>query len=186
MKKTALFAAGIAAALALTVTATNSRETNASGEDAGPSIYGVKIGNPINPATWWDGSEGTEHAAMGVKVNPMDPTFWMSFIDPKTHSTMHHAFTNPATYAQFTEVKTYTNMMDFDAVKKWVQPGTYAVLIDPQTYAYWMQPGAYTHIVKPSNYASLIDVSAYREVFDATLEMPGVSQATVLVKSLFN
>ena len=85
----------------------------------------------------------------------------MNIPNPKMHSNMHGAFTNPQTWAQFLNVKTYTNMADVKVWIKWLEPKSYQVLADPQTYAYWAQPGAYMHLANVQHYAQMVNPSAY-------------------------
>ncbi|GEM_PF-4460397 len=134
-------------------------------------IAGVRIANPFDPATWWDGGEGMDHSKpVTIAINFADPDFWMKIPNPKTHSMMHAAFTNPETWGQFTKLATYAKMTDRQVLKKWLKLDTYAVLVDPQTYAYWMQPGAYGHLIRIENYAQLVNTSAYRQLWATAKE----------------
>ncbi len=126
------------------------------------TLAGVRFGNPIDPSTWWDGTEGADHSEHAtMDINPFDPDFWMTLPDPEGHSLVHMAITNPETWAQFVSPSAWMEKMDPALIIKWFDPNTYAVLMDPQTPAYWMQPGAYMHGFKSDNYAQLVDVSSY-------------------------
>ena len=151
------FAAGTDITATDTVTIAPAVTEMAAADTAAPAapleFMGVRIGNPIDPSTWWDGAaEHADHAAMEpIEINPVDPEFWMAFIDPQKHSRVHATFTNPATMAQFLKADTYTAMMDMGTMMKWMDMDSYAPMYDPQTYAYWKQPGAYGHMLNLDN-----------------------------------
>lgn len=130
----------------------------------GYQIAGVRIANPFDSATWWEGAKHQDGES--IEMNFVDPDFWMAIPDPKTHSVMHGAFTNPATYGQFMKLDLYKKMVDTDVLKKWIEAETYDVLLDPQTYAYWMQPGAYQHLLNFEHYAQIVKPEAYGSLLD--------------------
>ena len=154
--KNLLATAAITTALVLGATATNAFE-----------IGGVRFGNPFDSSTWWDGS--THEMNETITINFADPEFWMSIPNPESHSNMHGAFTNPATWGQMLEVETYTNMMDRDVWAKWLDTSNYDVLRDPQTYAYFMQPGAFQHLLNVEHYTQLATPSAHLDNVDLAL-----------------
>jgi len=185
----ALTAAGATSALAATADTTNTAatpavtaaaetETVAAAEGEAPAapleFMGVRIGNPIDPSTWWDG-HGENASTEPLDINPMDPEFWVAFVDPDMHSRLHATFTNPATMGQFLKADTYTAMMDMGIMMKWMDLDSFAPLYDAQTYAYWMQPGAYTHMLNLENYSQMIDLANYTAVLDTAAETFGVS-----------
>jgi len=159
-----LKSAAIAATIILGATAANAQSYQ---------IGGVRIANPIDSATWWDGAEFVKGDT--VEMNFADPDFWMSIPDPKSHSKLHGAITNPANWAQFLKVQTYANMMDPNVWKKWADVKSYDVLIDPQTYTYWMQPGAFEHLLKSERYAQIANPQAYGTLLDTALNNVGYS-----------
>lgn len=137
----------------------------------GYQIAGVRIANPFDSATWWEGSK--HEAGETVEMNFMDPDFWMAIPNPEKHSKMHGAFTNPATYGQFMKLDLYKKMVDLDVLKKWFEVKTYDVLLDPQTYAYWMQPGAYQHLLNVEHYTQIAKPEAYGTLVDDMVGMAG-------------
>lgn len=169
MKKT-LAILGLSTALALTATinlqAKSNDEQSAAEQGKTLQIAGVRIGNLVDPSTWWDASGKHFHEDTSeVEMFPIDPEFWLSWINPKTHSKMFSAATNPATYKQFLDPANYAKLRDVTIWAKWFNPDTYAVLADPETYTYWLQPGAYTHMLDTKNYAQLVNVDAYGKLF---------------------
>ncbi|MEE9389244.1 MAG: hypothetical protein V3U96_11605 [Paracoccaceae bacterium] len=151
----------LVATLALGATAANAFE-----------IGGVRIGNPFDRSTWWDGS--TAEAGDTIVINFADPDFWMSFPDPDKHSFVHTAMSDPASWAQMMTPETYINMMNVETWAKWLDTDSYEVLLDPQTYAYWAQPGAYGHLVELEFYTERFNPLAYGEMADAALGNFGV------------
>jgi hypothetical protein len=160
--------AGLSAGQAIAETATHDHGAQGTVLE----FKGVRYGNPFDSSTWWEGSTSMEP----VKVNFIDPDFWMGFIRPDTHSRLHMTFTDPETYAAFFKAETYTVVMDLSVWAKWIDPNTYAALIDPQTYAYWMQPGAFMHVASAQNYAQLLDADKYATVFTAASDAFGVTE----------
>ena len=150
--------------------------TAASAETSDLTIGGVRIGNPFDSSTWWDGSEGKHdmHTA-SVDINFADPAFWMGFMKPEEHSMRHMAFTNPGTWAQFMSPKTYAKMADVNVWMKWADMASYDVVLDPQTYAYWAQPGAYLHAMKAENYGQMLESENYATLADGALKLFGMT-----------
>ena len=139
-------------------------------------LYGVRIGNPADPTTWWSGHEDLSADLEPMAINPMDPTFWIAFVDPKRHGQAHVTMMNPASMAQMMKIETYTNMMRLDTWAKWVSLDTYAPLLDLQTYAYWMQPGAYVHSLDLAQFEPMLGLDNYTIVFHTAFETAGVSE----------
>jgi len=137
------------------------------------TVWGVRVGNPIDPSTWWDAHPAGGHDDM-VRINPADPRFWMAFVDPERHSAMHATMLNPATMGQFFQLETYTNMLDFGTWMSWMDASNYAPLVKAQTWAYWMQPGAYAHLIDPDMYTMMFDVDKYAEVLDVAADTMGI------------
>lgn len=123
--------------------------------------------NPLNPATWWDGTEGMDLAekAKPEMFNMAHPSFWLSIIDPDTHSKRHMQFTNPQTYAQFMNPAFYMQFANPENWMAWMTPANYEILIEPETYTYWMQPGAYLHASQPHGYMQMLDLENYSAFF---------------------
>ncbi|MDU8928761.1 hypothetical protein RXV86_15320 [Alisedimentitalea sp. MJ-SS2] len=167
-------ALAVAAAVFAGTTATHAAE---EADTAAPlEVYGVRIGNPLDASTWWSGHESPHGGMEQLAINPIDPTFWIAFIDPKRHGQAHMTVMNPASMKQLMEVETYTNMMSMDVWAKWVALDTYAPLIDLQTYAYWMQPGAYTHFLDTAQFEPMLDVSNYTVVMHTAMDTAGLSE----------
>jgi len=161
--KNTLLTTAIAAMLAIAGTTANAKVLE---------IAGVRVGNPFDSATWWDGA--THEMGETVVINFADPDFWMSIPDPATHSSLHGAFTNPETWGQMLKFETYANMMDRDIWMKWADLETYDVLRDPQTFAYFMQPGAFQHLLNVEHYSQLANPAAHRANVDAALSNFGL------------
>ena len=157
MKKL-LTTAAVAATLALTGTIANASSFE---------VAGVRIGNPFDAASWWDGS--TAEADATLAINFTDPDFWIGFADPSSHTFIHTAMSDPATWAQMMKPETYINMMNVETWAKWLDTDTYDVLLDPQTFAYWAQPGAYGHLLDVEFYTERFNPLAYGEMADAAL-----------------
>lgn len=177
MKKTILAIAIAATTFALSTAGAVAEEKQVETATNEIRIEGIRIGNPIDPSTWWDASAGKETGAP-VAINFADPEFYMNIINPKKHSSMHGAFTNPATWAQFMKIETYTKMMDVNVWAKWADVKTYKPMLDLQTYAYWMQPGAFAHQLNTEHYAKLADPAAYGTIIDAALSNFGYAFKT--------
>ena len=178
---------GLAAAFFLVNNSANAEDSNSKITSKGWQIAGIRIANPFDSKTWWDGSE-QKHGDT-VTFNFADPEFWMSIPNPKSHSRIHGAITNPQTWAQFMKVETYSNMMDVNVWKKWLDVKSYDVLRDPQTYAYWMQPGAYMHLANVDHYAQIINPNAYTKMFEQgakTVNLSEISNLGSSVVSMFN
>lgn len=168
MKKT-LSAMALAAAVALGSSASIAAETEKANDSAGYKHNAAvetamtKFANPFDAKTWYDAGA---HAKPGhtVEVNPADPDFWMKFAGPKTHTGMHMAFTNPATYGQMMNPNFYMQMMNPATWMKWMNPASYKTVMDPATMAYWMQPGAYMHAMNPAGYMQAMNPEAYTKM----------------------
>jgi hypothetical protein len=162
---------GVGLVAAMTLGAVSAKAVEVDGAKKGWEIAGVRIANPLDSMTWWDGSTdlGLDKAPT-VAINFADPDFWMALPEPGTHSLMHKSFVNPVTWAQFFKVDTYTAMMDVDVWKKWGKLETYAVLADPETYTYRLQPGAFMHAFDARSYAQLVNPAAYKVIFDTMAE----------------
>ena len=163
-----IMAIAVATTLGLGLSGASAEEKSSQGWQIG----GVRIANPLDSSTWWEGPEAAHKEEL--TINFADPDFWMSIPNPKTHAIVHGAMTNPETWAQFLNVKTYTNMLDTKVLAKWLDPKSFEVLGDPQTYAYWLQPGAYKHLADVDHYAQLANPEAYGKVLQqgaSTLKM---------------
>ncbi len=145
--------------------------TSANAE--GYQIAGVRIANPFDSATWWEGDK--HKAGETIELNIADPDFWMAIPNPDKHSKLHGALTNPATWGQLLKVETYVKMFDLDVWAKWADAKSYDVLIDPQTYAYWAQPGAYQHLLNVEHYTQIAKPEAYGTILDDVLSNVGYS-----------
>lgn len=156
----------IAALVALTAA------TGASAESKPYEIAGIKIGNPVDPSTWWDaGAFNCNVETSDVTYNFADPTFWMGFIDPARHTCQHVAVRNPRNWAHFLEVGTYTAMFVPSTWMKWVDVNSYAPLMDPQTYTYWMQPGAFQHELEMEHYTAFFQPTNYIPIAQAAVAL---------------
>jgi len=149
----------LALALGFSATAANAEDVTSTATAA----VGASIEKLIDPAKWHDDA-GHIEPGMTVSFNPAHPEAWTNFINPKMHSKMHMAFTNPAQYGQFFKPKFYVDMMNPATWMAWMNPKSYAVLLDTSTYTYWMQPGAYKHAIDLGHYKQLINIDAYAKL----------------------
>lgn len=160
------------------VTVSNPLELIKIPEGLKEAFKDVRFGNPLDKSTWWDGADHVNHKpGETMAFNFADPAFWMSIPNPKTHSTMHGAITNPANWGQFLQADSYRNMVDPQILSKWLEVKSYDVMLDPQTYAYWMQPGAYQHLLNKDHYTQLLNGSAYSALANTALGNVGLSFA---------
>ncbi len=173
---------GLVAILALGAA---SAETPSSDNTVGWTFAGLKLSNPFDSSTWYDGAVDLHlHESETVTINPVDPDFWMSIADPKSHSVIHKGILNPASWAQFMRPSTYVNMMDPSIWVKWAKPETYSVLADPQTYVYRMQPGAFIHLMDVRSYSELVNPAAYDEILEAARKTVRVAYVRKVGKDL--
>ncbi len=175
-------ALGFSAAFFLVNNSANAEDNNSKIASNGWQIAGIRIANPLDSNTWWDGSE-QKHGDT-ITLSFADPEFWMNIPNPKTHSRIHGAMTNPQTWAQFMKVETYSSMMDVKVWQKWLDVKSYDVLLDPQTYAYWMQPGAYMHLANVDHYAQMINPSAYMEILEQGAKTANLGEISKLGSSV--
>lgn len=182
--KNILSTLGLSAALVLSVSSSNAQDATITdtvvdtastivggiqcSDEAGCLIAGVRFGNPFDPSSWWNANEGSK-ASSTIAFNFTDPDFWMMLMEPEMRGTIHAAVLNPATYGQFLELETYTNMMDPSLVAKWFDLETYDAVLDPQNYAYFMQPGAYSHLIELEHYLQFTELSSYEGLLDSAL-----------------
>ena len=156
-------------------------DTEATSETPAPEAKADRplFVNPLDPSQWYDGTDGMDHADMGKPeaINMAHPEFYLSFMDPDTHTKRHMQFLNPAMYAEFMDPGTYMQFANPENWMAWLYPSNYEMLIEAETYTYWMQPGAYTHALMPhgylqmfdlKNYADYVDPATYLEMFDVS------------------
>ncbi len=177
--KMSIIGLGLAAFTVLGAVSSVTAESEANGWN----VAGVRIANPLDSSTWWDGAHDLElDNVETVEMNLADPEFWMAIPSVDKHSVLHKGVLNPASWAQFAKPETYAKMMDINIWMKWAKPETYSVLVDPQTYVYRMQPGAFLHVFDAHSYAQLMNPAAYLEIADAALETAGMSYVTKMGK----
>jgi len=152
----------LALAVGFGATAANAEDV-ATTATAAKAAVGASIDTLMDPAKWHDGA-GHVAAGSTVAFNPASPTSWTNFINPKMHTKMHMAFTNPAQYGQFFKPKFYVDMMNPATWMAWMNPKSYSVLLDTNTYTYWMQPGAYKHAIELGHYKEIINMDAYAKL----------------------
>lgn len=99
--------------------------------------------------------------------NAAHPAGWAMFVNPRTHTATHRAFTNPATYVQFMQPGFYVQFVNPANWMAWFNPASYATFLDPNTYLYWMTPKAYVHGLDPRHYLQALDGRNYAAFFDA-------------------
>jgi len=179
MKLRAL-ALGLTAVVALGGASAETTEIDTTAKAEAWTIAGVRVANPIDPSTWYDGAGDHMVGKKMIAINPADPDFWLGFVKPDTHSHVHATFTNPATLGQFLKPETYANMMNPSVWVKWMKPTTYAPLVDAQTMAYWVQPGAYTHIMDIRMYSQMIDPANYGALFNEAMAGVALDELTSL------
>ena len=117
----------------------------------------------MEPSTWF---QNMPKPGTTMAFNPAHPAGWAQIMNPRTHTTWHMAFTNPATYAQFMQPAFYMQFMNPQNWMAWMNPASYATFFDPNTYLYWMTPHAYIHALNPDNYMQMFNVSAYTPFMD--------------------
>ena len=150
----------LALGLGFGASAVNAEETTSSKVVAAAD---ETIKTIIDPAKWHDGA-GHVEPGITVAFNPMSPTSWTNFVNPKMHTKMHMAFTNPAQYGQFFKPKFYVDMMNPTTWMSWMDPKSYTVFTEADTYKYWLQPGAYKHATEITHYKELINQDAYAKL----------------------
>ncbi len=148
-------AAGTLALLACAQAATAQQHEHAYRSDADIEL--------LEPSTWFANAPapGTTMA-----FNPAHPAGWAVMMNPKTHTSWHMAFTNPATYAQFMQPQFYMQFMNPKNWLAWLNPASYTTFIDPNTYVYWMTPHAYIHALNPDNYLQAFNGRNYEPFFN--------------------
>ena len=112
----------------------------------------------MEPSTWFQNAPAGGYT---MKFNPAHPAGWAVFINPRTHTASHMAFTNPATYAQFMTPEFYMQFMNPKNWLAWLNPKSYETFLDVNTYAYWMTPHAYIHALNPDNYTQAFSLANY-------------------------
>ena len=178
----------------------------AAEQAAQPEQQQPETSNPLDPGAWisgltspGDGGAGNwsdlsawsadSAKAVPVTFNPAHPAGWAKFFDPATHGSMHMAFSNPATYAQFMTPQFYMQFMNPGNWIAWMNPANYSVFMNPASYTYWMNPMAYTHVMdmntyaqamNPTNYTALVDPTTYLQwVNPAAYAIPGIDLAAI-------
>jgi hypothetical protein len=153
MKKT-ISALALAASLALGATA---------GYAADDAKKTPAFANPFDSSSWHNHDKEAK-LNQTVAINPADPAFWMSFMEPKKHVVMHNGMTNPATYGQMMNPGFWMQTMNPATWMKWMDPASYKVAMDPATMAYWMQPGAYMHMMDMSSFTQAMNPENYTKM----------------------
>ena len=161
MIRNKLLALGAAALLTLSVaTQANQAEIqpDANAAGAAPAV----TPNFFDPNYWLNSFTGTP-APMptALTFNAAHPADWMKWVDPKSHTKMHMAFMNPATYAQFVQPQFYMEFMKPQNMAAWMDFNQYQVMMDPQTMYYWMNPGSYMHMIDPNMYTAAMNPANY-------------------------
>ncbi|KAA3631996.1 MAG: hypothetical protein DWQ08_04140 [Proteobacteria bacterium] len=117
----------------------------------------------LEPGSWF---KNAPSGGVTMEFNPANPAGWAVLLNPRTHTSWHMAFTNPATYAQFMTPQFYAQFLNPKNWLSWVNPASYATFLDPNTYVYWMTPHAYIHALNPENYLQAFNGSNYIPFFD--------------------
>ncbi len=112
----------------------------------------------LEPSTWF---QNMPKPGMTMAFNPAHPAGWAQIMNPRTHTSFHMAFTNPATYAQFMRPEFYAQFLNPQNWLAWMNPASYATFLDPNTYLYWMTPHAYIHAMNPDNYLQMFNLANY-------------------------
>ena len=184
MKKT-ISALALAATLALGATT-----AQAADEDKAEA----KFANPFDSSTWHNHDKEAK-LNQTVDINPADPAFWMSFVEPKKHVVMHNGMTNPATYGQMATPGFWMQMMNPATWMKWMNPDSYKVVMAPATMAYWMQPGAYMHVMdfssfmqaaNPENYTKMMAEAKFDQWMDPKAYNIATADGETAIPSFFN
>ncbi|UCH38833.1 MAG: hypothetical protein JSU67_11755 [Gammaproteobacteria bacterium] len=129
-------------------------ETNNQAQAAVPNFF--------DPNYWINSFTGTPApVSTELTFNAAHPASWMKWVDPKTHTSMHMHFMNPASYAQFMQPQFYMEFMKPENMAAWMDFNQYAVMMDPQTMSYWMNPGSYMHMADPNMYTAAMNPANY-------------------------
>ncbi|GJL80524.1 MAG: hypothetical protein DHS20C01_01580 [marine bacterium B5-7] len=165
MKQFTHFIAGALTAVTLlsasAISASESRNLTKDDYAANASDAEVSL---LQPTTWF------AHAPMPgttMEFNPAHPAGWAVMLNPRTHTSWHMAFTNPATYAQFVKPEFYMQFMNPSNWLAWFNPASYSTYLDPNTYVYWMTPHAYLHALNPDNYLQAFNLDNYKPYVDS-------------------
>jgi hypothetical protein len=134
----------------------------------------------MEPSTWF---QNMPKPGTTMAFNPAHPAGWAQIMNPRTHTTWHMAFTNPANYAQFMQPAFYMQFMNPQNWMAWMNPASYTTFFDPNTYLYWMTPHAYIHALNPDNYMQMFNFSAYTPFFDPNSYMSWMNPAAYTVGS---
>ncbi|MDH3279585.1 MAG: hypothetical protein OEQ18_00455 [Gammaproteobacteria bacterium] len=149
-----------------------------------PESASAAVSNPVDPAIWaaapppgapvqnW--SDPMAWMAAGKSTMPLNlahPAGWAAFINPYTHTGVHTALMNPATYAQFMQPQFWMQFVDPNNLFAWFNPASYATFLNPATYTGWMNPAAYMHVMHPAIYMQPMNPGNY---------MPFINPATYL------
>ena len=122
----------------------------------------VAMPNFFDPNYWFGGATATPAtASTELTFNAAHPGAWMKWVDPKSHTTMHMQFANPANYAQFMQPQFFMEFMKPENMAAWMDFSQYAVLMNPQTWTYWMNPAAYQHVFDPKMYVAATNPASY-------------------------
>ncbi len=135
--------------------------------------------NPFDPAAWFatapagapvqNWADPTAWMAAGHATMPLNlahPAGWAAFINPYTHTGVHTALMNPATYAQFMQPQYWMQFMDANNWLAWFNPASYTTFMNPATYMGWMNPAAYAHVMHPAMYMQPMNPANYMPFFN--------------------
>jgi hypothetical protein len=126
---------------------------------------GAAVKNWHDPAAWIAAGKSP------MMLNLAQPSGWAAFIDPRSHTGVHTALMNPATYAQFMQPNFWMQFMYPQNWMAWMNPASYTTFFDPATYLGWMNPAAYVHFMHPAMYLQPMNPMNY---------MPFLNPATYL------
>lgn len=156
-----LIAAGSISLLLAGTTVATKAETKGEEQHAHTYQSDASI-NIMDPSTWF---KNAPKPGTTMVFNPAHPAGWAVIMNPRSHTTWHMAFTNPATYAQFMQPQFWMQFMNPQNMMAWMNPASYATFMDPNTYLYWMTPHAYVHALNPDNYMQMLNADNYAKLF---------------------
>ena len=136
------------------------------------------IGQPQAPfPNWYDPSAWMAAGRSPMALNLAHPAGWAEMINPYTHTGVHTAMMNPATYAQFMQPQFWMQFMNPNNWLAWMNPASYATFLNPMTYLGWLNPAAYTHVMHPGMYMQLLNLNNYMPFLNPTTYLSWLNPA---------
>ncbi len=150
--------------------------------------------NPFDPSAWMGG--GQPHspvqnwydpsAWMAAGMSPMNlnlahPEGWAAFVNPYSHTGVHTALMNPATYAQFMQPHFWMQFASPNNWFAWMNPASYSTFLNPATYMGWLNPAAYVHMMNPAMYMQPANPANYMPFLNPATYMSWLNPAAYAI-----